>query len=125
MMMFLVLSPTISVSPCETLNNQLLFVALRTNTKYMIFFAVGGISVETGSSIRTTVLDVSKIERLVDLSLKPAFVNKSKKQTTNNQAQKVILEIAISLLCCNVHSLSFVCLIKDILKKNNSFLLSY
>ncbi|XP_016442839.2 rRNA biogenesis protein RRP5 [Nicotiana tabacum] len=55
---------------------------------FISHYQLGGISVETGSSIRTTVLDVSKIERLVDLSLKPAFVNKSKKQTTNNQAQK-------------------------------------
>lgn len=78
----------------------------------MIFFAVSGIPVETGSSIRTAVLDVSKIERLVDLSLKPAFVNKSKKETTNSQAQKVILEFAISLFCCTIHSLSFNCFIK-------------
>ncbi|MCD7455829.1 hypothetical protein HAX54_029752, partial [Datura stramonium] len=39
-------------------------------------------------SIHAAVLDVSKIERLVDLSLKPAFVNKTKKETTNSQAQK-------------------------------------
>ncbi|XP_060194089.1 rRNA biogenesis protein RRP5 isoform X2 [Lycium barbarum] len=55
---------------------------------FISHYQLSGISVETGSSICTAVLDVSKIERLVDLSLKPAFVNKSKKETTNNQAQK-------------------------------------
>ncbi|PHT60850.1 hypothetical protein T459_35299 [Capsicum annuum] len=52
------------------------------------FQKLSGIPVETGSSIRTAVLDVSKIERLVDLSLKPVFVDKSKKETTNSQTQK-------------------------------------
>ncbi|KAJ8544824.1 hypothetical protein K7X08_017407 [Anisodus acutangulus] len=55
---------------------------------FISHYQLSGIPVETGSSIRTAVLDVSKIERLVDLSLKPAFVNKSKKEITNNQAQK-------------------------------------
>ncbi|KAF3620072.1 hypothetical protein FXO37_33419 [Capsicum annuum] len=54
------------------------------------FQKLSGIPVETGSSIRTAVLDVSKIERLVDLSLKPVFVDKSKKETTNSQTQKVV-----------------------------------
>lgn len=67
---------------------------------------------ETGSSIRTAVLDVSRIERLVDLSLKPAFVNKSKKETTNGQAQKVFFEFAISSLCCTIHSLGLFASLK-------------
>ncbi|KAM3248493.1 hypothetical protein P3L10_010262 [Capsicum annuum] len=55
---------------------------------FISHYQLSGIPVETGSSIRTAVLDVSKIECLVDLSLKPAFVNKSKKETTNSQTQK-------------------------------------
>ncbi|XP_010317858.1 rRNA biogenesis protein RRP5 [Solanum lycopersicum] len=55
---------------------------------FISHYQLSGLPVETGSSIRTAVLDVSRIERLVDLSLKPAFVNKSKKETTNGQAQK-------------------------------------
>jgi rRNA biogenesis protein RRP5 len=42
------------------------------------FFAVAGNTLERGSVIRASVLDVSKIERLVDLSLKLEFVDKSK-----------------------------------------------
>ncbi|PHU22743.1 hypothetical protein BC332_07850 [Capsicum chinense] len=57
---------------------------------FISHYQLSGIPVETGSSIRTAVLDVSKIECLVDLSLKPAFVNKSKKETTNSQTQKVV-----------------------------------
>ncbi|XP_047264724.1 rRNA biogenesis protein RRP5 [Capsicum annuum] len=55
---------------------------------FISHYQLSGIPVETGSSIRTAVLDISKIERLVDLSLKPVFVNKSKKETTNSQTQK-------------------------------------
>lgn len=55
---------------------------------FISHYQLSGLPVETDSSIRTAVLDVSRIERLVDLSLKPAFVNKSKKETTNSQAQK-------------------------------------
>ncbi|PHT52604.1 hypothetical protein CQW23_07066 [Capsicum baccatum] len=56
---------------------------------FISHYQLSGIPVETGSSIRTALLDVSKIECLVDLSLKPAFVNKSKKETTNSQTQKI------------------------------------
>ncbi|KAL3341525.1 hypothetical protein AABB24_025863 [Solanum stoloniferum] len=55
---------------------------------FISHYQLSGLPVETGSSICAAVLDVSRIERLVDLSLKPAFVNKSKKETTNSQAQK-------------------------------------
>ncbi|PHU22691.1 hypothetical protein BC332_07798 [Capsicum chinense] len=56
---------------------------------FISHYQLSGIPVETGSSIRTAVLDVSNIERLVDLSLKPVFVDKSKKETTNSQTQKL------------------------------------
>ncbi|KAF3677394.1 putative histone-lysine N-methyltransferase ATXR4-like [Capsicum annuum] len=60
---------------------------------FISHYQLSGIPVETGSSIRTAVLDVSKIECLVDLSLKPAFVNKSKKETTNSQTQKACFSV--------------------------------
>nr|GMD47877.1 rRNA biogenesis protein RRP5 isoform X1 [Ipomoea batatas] len=49
---------------------------------------LGGINVETGSTIQAAVIDVSKIEHLVDLSLKPEFVNGSKPQTANGKTQR-------------------------------------
>ncbi|XP_021753643.1 rRNA biogenesis protein RRP5-like isoform X2 [Chenopodium quinoa] len=40
---------------------------------------MGGKTLETGSTVRAVVLDVSKSERLVDLTLKPEFVEKSER----------------------------------------------
>lgn len=49
---------------------------------------LGGITLKTGSTIRAVVLDVAKIERLIELSLKPAFVNKLKKETSSVETNK-------------------------------------
>lgn len=40
-----------------------------------MFLEVGGINVEKGSFVRAFVLDVSKSDSLVDLSLKPELIN--------------------------------------------------
>lgn len=42
-------------------------------------YQLGGKTLETGSTVRAIVLDVSKSERLVDLSLKPEFVERSQR----------------------------------------------
>ncbi|KAL2897412.1 rRNA biogenesis protein RRP5 [Bienertia sinuspersici] len=42
-------------------------------------YQLGGKTLETGSTIRAAVLDVVKSERLVDLSLKPEFIEKPEK----------------------------------------------
>lgn len=51
-------------------------------------YQLGGQSVETGSIIKAVVLDVSKMERLVDLTLKPDIVNRIKEGTSSIKSQK-------------------------------------
>ncbi|KAL8147183.1 rRNA biogenesis protein RRP5 isoform X2 [Apium graveolens] len=51
-------------------------------------YQLGGQSVETGSIIQAVVLDVSKMERLVDLTLKPDIVNRLKEGTSSIKSQK-------------------------------------
>ncbi|KAH6781199.1 RIBOSOMAL RNA PROCESSING 5 [Perilla frutescens var. hirtella] len=45
-------------------------------------------SVEKNSVVRAAVLDVSKIERLVDLSLKPEFINRTKEESSTSKTLK-------------------------------------
>ncbi|KAL6509107.1 hypothetical protein OROGR_023214 [Orobanche gracilis] len=45
---------------------------------------VAGTIMESNSVIQAAVLDVSKIERLVDLSLKPEFINRAKKESSHS-----------------------------------------
>ncbi|XP_022156044.1 rRNA biogenesis protein RRP5 isoform X2 [Momordica charantia] len=47
-----------------------------------------GSTVETGSTIQAAVLDVSRTERLVDLSLKPELVDKRKGQNSSRKTSK-------------------------------------
>lgn len=49
---------------------------------------LGGISLKTGSTIQAAVLDVAKIERLVELSVKPAFVDKLREETSSMETNK-------------------------------------
>ncbi|PPD84400.1 hypothetical protein GOBAR_DD18640 [Gossypium barbadense] len=49
---------------------------------------LGGLSLETGSVVQAAVLDVDKAERLVDLSLKPEFVEKSQEGSSKSQTHK-------------------------------------
>ncbi|TYJ18682.1 hypothetical protein E1A91_A09G140100v1 [Gossypium mustelinum] len=49
---------------------------------------LGGLSLETGSVVQAAVLDVDKAERLVDLSLKPEFVEKSQEGSSKSQPHK-------------------------------------
>ncbi|CAL5377847.1 unnamed protein product [Camellia sinensis] len=52
------------------------------------FSIVGGITVETGSIVRAVVLDVAKIEHLVDLSLRAAFVDILREETSKVDINK-------------------------------------
>lgn len=45
---------------------------------------------ETGSTVLAAVLDVAKTERLVDLSLKAEFINKSREETSGTQSRKKV-----------------------------------
>ncbi|WOG99939.1 hypothetical protein DCAR_0519295 [Daucus carota subsp. sativus] len=51
-------------------------------------YQLGGHSVEIGSIVKAVVLDISKMERLVDVSLKPDFVNRLKESTSSLKSQK-------------------------------------
>lgn len=54
---------------------------------FCLIFAVAGTIVETGSIIQAVVLDVAKAEHLVDLSLKPEFVNNLKQESSKSQTR--------------------------------------
>ncbi|CAN1306960.1 rRNA biogenesis protein RRP5 [Linum perenne] len=49
---------------------------------------LGGTTVDTGSIIKAAILDVAKSERLVDLTLKPEFLNKFRDQSSSKKSQK-------------------------------------
>ncbi|KAH0904854.1 hypothetical protein HID58_044357 [Brassica napus] len=49
---------------------------------------VGGTSLENGSVVQAVVLDISRAERLVDLSLRPELINSSAKEVSNSQSKK-------------------------------------
>ncbi|KAJ7975951.1 rRNA biogenesis protein rrp5 [Quillaja saponaria] len=55
---------------------------------FVTHYQLGGIVMETGSTIQAVVLDVDRAERLVDLSLRPEFVNGSKEGSSVTQKKK-------------------------------------
>ncbi|GFP79860.1 protein rrp5 homolog [Phtheirospermum japonicum] len=55
---------------------------------FISHYQLGGTFVESNSVIQAAVLDVSKIERLVDLSLKPEFINRAKEERSSSKAHK-------------------------------------
>ncbi|KAL3625500.1 hypothetical protein CASFOL_030954 [Castilleja foliolosa] len=55
---------------------------------FISHYQLGGTSLESNSVIRAAVLDVSKIERLVELSLKPEFINRAKEESSRSKAHK-------------------------------------
>ncbi|KAK4432202.1 rRNA biogenesis protein RRP5 [Sesamum alatum] len=55
---------------------------------FISHYQLAGTNVESNSVVRAAVLDVSKIERLVDLSLKQEFVNRSKEESSTLQTPK-------------------------------------
>lgn len=59
---------------------------------------MGGQSAETGSIVKAVVLDVAKMERLVELSLKPDFVNRLEPGTSSIKSQKKVISILVNLL---------------------------
>lgn len=52
--------------------------------------AVGGSSAEVGSVVQAVVLDVAKVGRLVDLSLKQVFVDKINNESATNHSEKKV-----------------------------------
>lgn len=50
---------------------------------------MGGATLEHGSVVHAVVLDLSRAERLVDLSLRPELINNSTKEVSNSQSKKV------------------------------------
>ncbi|CDY47904.1 BnaAnng09360D [Brassica napus] len=63
----------------DNINNVLGFIP-----KYHL----GGTSLENGSVVQAVVLDISRAERLVDLSLRPELINSSAKEVSNRQSKK-------------------------------------
>ena len=63
----------------------------------IVIFSVGGLTLETGSIVQAAVLDVAKAERLVDLSLKPEFIEKSREESSKGQTHKKVKPISYSL----------------------------
>ncbi|CAH8356759.1 unnamed protein product [Eruca vesicaria subsp. sativa] len=63
----------------DNINNVLGFIP-----KYHL----GGTSLENGSVVQAVVLDISRAERLVDLSLRPELINSSTKEVSNSQSKK-------------------------------------
>lgn len=53
---------------------------------------------ETGSIIKAVVLDVSKMECLVDLTLKPDIVNRLEEGTSSIKSQKKVLSTLVNLV---------------------------
>ncbi|KAJ8754493.1 hypothetical protein K2173_005654 [Erythroxylum novogranatense] len=54
---------------------------------FLTHYQLGGTKVETGSHVQAVVLDIAKTEHLVDLSLKPEFLNKALEKSSNGQVQ--------------------------------------
>ncbi|KAK3020344.1 hypothetical protein RJ639_045328 [Escallonia herrerae] len=55
---------------------------------FVAHYQLGGITVEAGSKVRAAVLDIARMERLVDLSLKPEFVHRSTEGDPSVQTHK-------------------------------------
>lgn len=51
-------------------------------------YQLAGTSLESGSVVEALVLDVAKAERLVDLTLKPEFINRSKESSISHSNKK-------------------------------------
>ncbi|KAL5741947.1 hypothetical protein ACOSP7_028679 [Xanthoceras sorbifolium] len=51
-------------------------------------YQLGGTTIDAGSVIHAVVLDVAKTERLVDLSLRPEFIDRSREKNSSSQIHK-------------------------------------
>lgn len=52
--------------------------------------SVGGTVVEKGSVVEALVLDVAKAEGLVELTLKPEFINRSREKKSTSKTKKKV-----------------------------------
>ena len=66
---------------------------------------MAGTSLEIGSVVEALVLDVAKAERLVDLTLKPEFINRSKERSSISHSSKKVEHffVPFSHLCSTLH----------------------
>ncbi|XP_059646446.1 rRNA biogenesis protein RRP5 [Cornus florida] len=55
---------------------------------FITHYQLAGNTVEIGSTVHAAVLDVTKIERIIDLSLKPVFIDTSKGKSSDIQTHK-------------------------------------
>lgn len=62
-----------------------------TNSLLTLPFSVGGINVESGTTVQATVLDVSRLDHLVELSLKSEFVYRPKDEGSDKAPKKVLI----------------------------------
>lgn len=69
---------------------------------------VDGRSAEVGSVVRAVVLDFSKRERLVDLSIKPELVKQFDKDNSNSQAQKKVKTPFFCTFICSFLSVDWL-----------------
>ncbi|KAF8403960.1 hypothetical protein HHK36_012067 [Tetracentron sinense] len=69
---------------------------------FISHYHLGGTIMETGSVIRAMVLDISKAERLVDLSLKPEFAHKFNEEGSHSRISKKWASNLSSFICFSV-----------------------
>ena len=55
---------------------------------FITHYQLNGTTAERGSPVQAVVLDVAKTEHLVDLSLKPEFLDRHREDSSNSQASK-------------------------------------
>ena len=68
----------------STLRNIMMFFFFGFITHYQL----NGTTVEKDSTVQVVVLDVAKTEHLVDLSLKPEFLDRHREDSSNSQVGK-------------------------------------
>lgn len=64
---------------------------------------MAGTILESGSEVEALVVDVAKAERLVDLTLKPEFLNSYKESSISRTDKKVSIPSPISCLHAHIH----------------------
>ena len=55
---------------------------------FITHYQLNGTTAERGSPVQAVVLDVAKTEHLVDLSLKPEFLDRHREDSSNSQVGK-------------------------------------
>ncbi|KAK2985370.1 hypothetical protein RJ640_029327 [Escallonia rubra] len=69
---------------------------------FIAHYQLGGITVKAGSKVRAAVLDIARMERLVDLSLKPEFVHRSTEEGSSVQTHKKVYLSSLAPFTCSL-----------------------